>query len=107
MNIGSHEALQRLKASRALFLEVFSHGSLSVEIYTPDKVDLQQPHDRDEVYVVISGSGTFYNDGIRTPFQAGTVLFVPAGIEHRFEKFSNDFSTWVFFYGPKGGEAQH
>jgi hypothetical protein len=33
------------------------------------------------------------------------VLFVPAGIEHRFIKFTEDFVTWVVFYGPKGGEA--
>jgi mannose-6-phosphate isomerase-like protein (cupin superfamily) len=105
MTINPDDALQRLKDSAGLFLDVFSHGTLSVEIYKPEKTDLQKPHDRDEVYVVISGSGTFYNDGVRTSFQPGTFLFVPAGAEHRFENFSDDFSTWVLFYGPKGGEA--
>ena len=28
-----------------------------------------------------------------------------AGVEHRFEDFSADFATWVFFYGPEGGEG--
>jgi len=32
------------------------------------------------------------------------VLFVPARVEHRFEEFSDDFATWVIFWGPKGGE---
>ena len=32
------------------------------------------------------------------------LIFVPAGIEHRFENFTDDFSTWVIFYGPAGGE---
>jgi len=32
------------------------------------------------------------------------VLFVPAGVEHRFTRFTPDFVTWVIFYGPKGGE---
>jgi hypothetical protein len=32
------------------------------------------------------------------------MLFVPAGIEHRFYDFSDDFCTWVMFYGPEGGE---
>jgi uncharacterized RmlC-like cupin family protein len=40
----------------------------------------------------------------RTPFRAGDVLFVCAGVPHRFENFSADFATWVFFYGPEGGE---
>jgi len=34
----------------------------------------------------------------------GDVIFAPAGIEHRFENFSDDFVTWVIFYGPVGGE---
>jgi mannose-6-phosphate isomerase-like protein (cupin superfamily) len=47
----------------------------------------------------------FWNDGVRRPVEPGEVLFVPAGIEHRFEDFSDDFATWVFFYGPEGGES--
>jgi mannose-6-phosphate isomerase-like protein (cupin superfamily) len=90
-------------ASRT-FVELFRHGSLVVEIYKPVKVDLQMPHTRDEVYVVLSGTGVFLNNGVRQPFGPGEVLFVPANVEHRFEQFSNDFATWVFFYGPEGGE---
>jgi mannose-6-phosphate isomerase-like protein (cupin superfamily) len=86
------------------FLRVFRHGTLDVEIYRPVRVDEQQPHTRDEIYVVISGSGQFVNGGTRQAFQAGEVLFVPAGVVHRFEDFSDDFATWVFFYGPEGGE---
>jgi mannose-6-phosphate isomerase-like protein (cupin superfamily) len=83
---------------------VFAHGSLSVEVYKPLNVDLQQPHARDEVYVVISGNGNFYCDGNRSSFVQGDLLFVPAGIDHRFEDFTEDFSTWVIFFGPDRGE---
>lgn len=34
----------------------------------------------------------------------GDLLFVPAGVVHRFEEFTDDFATWVMFYGPEGGE---
>lgn len=99
-------ALQSLQASDGTpFLELFRHGSLQVEIYKPEGVDRQTPHSRDEVYVIISGSGQFLNGTTRQPFQPGEVLFVPAGIEHRFENFTEDFATWVFFYGPEGGEG--
>lgn len=99
-------ALQQLQANPGVpFAEVFRHGSLQVEIYRPDGVDHQTPHTRDEVYVVISGSGQFLNGDTRQPFEAGEVLFVPAGVVHRFEDFTDDFVTWVFFYGPEGGEA--
>jgi mannose-6-phosphate isomerase-like protein (cupin superfamily) len=86
------------------FIELFRHGSLAVEFYRPEGVDRQSPHTRDEVYVVVFGSGTFLCDGVRRPFEPGEVLFAAAGVEHRFEDFTPDFATWVFFYGPEGGE---
>lgn len=83
---------------------LFEHGSLELEIYAPRGHDPQEPHDRDEIYVVISGSGEFLNGSRRHPFSPGDLLFVPAGTVHRFEEFSDDFATWVIFYGPPGGE---
>jgi mannose-6-phosphate isomerase-like protein (cupin superfamily) len=97
-------ALEGLDGESALFKELFSHGTLSVEIYKPVGVDLQQPHSRDEIYVIASGSGYFVNGKSRERFEQGEVLFVAAGIEHRFEGFTEDFSTWVLFYGAEGGE---
>ncbi|MGB5554034.1 MAG: cupin domain-containing protein [Flavobacteriaceae bacterium] len=104
MKIEKTAALAKLKKIASPFLTVFEHGSLSVEVYKPDGVDLQSPHTRDEVYLIISGSGEFLNDGVRTIFSEGDFLFVAAGKEHRFENFTPDFSTWVLFYGPEGGE---
>lgn len=98
-------AAERLRAvAPQPFVELFQHGSLQIELYQPGRVDDQEPHDQDEVYVVISGSGEFVNGDTRRPFEAGEVLFVPAGVEHRFEYFTEDFATWVIFYGPVGGE---
>lgn len=99
-------ALARLAdATGKEFIGLYRHGSLEVEIYKPNGVDRQKPHTRDEIYVVISGTGIFVNGETRLPFVPGEVLFVPAGVVHRFEEFTEDFATWVFFYGPEGGEA--
>ncbi|UII78851.1 cupin domain-containing protein [Flagellimonas sp. CMM7] len=106
MKINPKKALEKLAEQDSPFLMLFEHGTLTVEIYKPEKIDLQQPHSRDEVYVVISGTGEFMNDGERTTFAPGDFLFVPAGVEHRFENFTDDFSTWVIFYGPEGGEPE-
>ena len=106
MKIKPKEALQKLAEISSPFQTVFEHGTLSVEVYKPKKVDLQKPHTRDEVYIIISGSGEFLNDSERTTFAVGDFFFVSAGIEHRFENFTDDFSIWVLFYGPEGGEAK-
>jgi len=89
-----------------LAVPVFAHGSLEVEFYTPHGHDPQQPHDRDEVYVVARGSGKFFDGAGRHPIGPGSFLFVAAGQPHRFEDFSADFAVWVFFYGPRGGERE-
>jgi len=83
----------------------FTHGSMLVELYDPGPVDTQQPHTRDELYIVVSGRGTFERGRERVPFGANDVLFVPAGMPHRFVDYTEDFRTWVVFYGPEGGET--
>ena len=80
------------------------HGTLTAGMYAPRGIDEQTPHTRDEAYVVMRGSGWFRNGADRHRFAEGDVLFVPAGVEHRFEEFTPDLALWVFFYGPEGGE---
>ena len=99
------KALQNLSVKDdETFIKVLAHGSMSVEIYRPVNIDPQMPHLQDELYMIISGSGNFYMNGEINPFQQGDILFVPAGKDHRFVNFTNDFATWVIFYGPEGGE---
>ena len=86
------------------FVRVFEHGTLEIEIYAPRGRDPQEPHDRDELYFVVSGRGEFVHAEERTSFGPGDVLFVAAGVIHRFEKFTDDLAVWVAFYGPRGGE---
>ena len=87
-----------------LAIPIFSRGSITVEIYTPKDRDPQTPHDRDELYFVAQGNALFFDGARRVPVEAGSFLFVAANEEHRFEEFSTDFSVWVVFYGPQGGE---
>lgn len=104
MKIALSDAAAALNGSGRLFVELFRHGSMSVELYRPEGRDLQQPHRQDELYFIAAGTGLFRSGGDLFPFQSGDILFVPAGVEHRFESFSEDFLVWVVFYGPDGGE---
>ena len=81
------------------------HGTLELGLYAPRGQDPQTPHARDELYIVMRGTGWFRNGAMRHRFAPGDALFVPARVEHRFEQFSDDLELWVVFYGPEGGEG--
>ena len=87
--------------------EILRHGSLEVRWYAPRGADSQAPHDRDEIYIVARGRGWCVRGGERIACGPGDLLFVPAGLEHRFEEFSDDFAAWVAFWGPAGGERDN
>ena len=89
----------------ARYAMAFEHGTMSLEFYAPVGSDPQQPHTRDEIYIVQSGSSRFVLEGETMSLAAGDAVFVPAGANHRFEDFSADFGTWVIFWGPEGGES--
>jgi mannose-6-phosphate isomerase-like protein (cupin superfamily) len=89
------------------FVTAFKHGTLSIEVYAPRGVDPQMPHTRDEIYVVVHGTGFFVNGPERHPMGPGDLLLVPAGTLHRFEGFSDDLAVWVLFYGPERGEKPY
>ena len=93
------EGIALLEKVETPFVELSRDGNWVFEYYAPQEVDLQQPHSRDEVYFIISGSGMFVNGNERHAFAKGDLLFVPAGVVHRFEEFSDDFACWVVFGG--------
>lgn len=105
--VSIEEAVQQLfKEKEHRFATVMKHGSMLVEYYAPKEKDLQTPHRQDELYVIAAGKAVFNRDGERINCKTGDVLFVQAGKKHHFEDFSNDFATWVIFYGPDGGEKE-
>jgi mannose-6-phosphate isomerase-like protein (cupin superfamily) len=71
------------EASYAEWLRVpgMSSGLYVLEVGADDP---QQPHNEDEVYVVVSGSARFTCAGQTTAVGPGSVIFVPALDEHRF-----------------------
>ena len=104
-HVSLESALARLPGPAGeRFAPAFGRGSLEVEVYAPRGTDPQTPHARDELYVVVTGSGTYLCGGERTTFGPGDLLFAAAGTQHRFEAFTDDLTVWVVFYGPPGGE---
>lgn len=100
------EAKAQLNKVTDPFVLLMKHGTMQVEYFSPKKEDTQTPHKQDEVYVITAGNSLFYRDEEIIKCKQGDVLFVPAGTQHRFQNFSDDFAIWVIFYGKDGGEAE-
>ena len=85
--------------------EFLRKDSLSVGLYVlPAGVtDGQQPHAEDEVYYVIGGRGRFRTGEEDRAVGPGAVLFVAAGVEHRFHGITEDLTLLVFFAPAEGG----
>jgi len=85
-------------------VSLLQRGTLSVKLSLPVVPNQQTPHAQDEVYVIVCGRGVLIHDGKRDQFESGDLLFVAAGIEHRFQDFTDDLAVWVVFFGPQGGD---
>jgi mannose-6-phosphate isomerase-like protein (cupin superfamily) len=57
---------------------------LGVYVLVAPEPDHQQPHEDDEVYVVLEGAGTLDVEGERVELREGHAVFVPAGARHEF-----------------------
>lgn len=86
-------------------VEAFRHGTMSLLFFAPEERDYQSPHDQDELYIVIKGSGVLSIEDDTFPFEPGDVLFVPAGKAHRFLPPLAGLELWVVLYGEAGGEG--
>ena len=98
-------ASNKLEASGDASVSLFQHGDANVLLFVPQDQDNQVAHKHDELYVIHAGQGIFKRGGETVRFNAGDVLFVPAGVPHRFASFSAEFQAWVIFFGPEGGAA--
>jgi len=83
--------------------EFLSVPSLSMGLYlipagTNDR-DCHSPHDRDEIYVGVRGQGQLTADGTQHTVEAGSVVYVKAGVELHFHDVVEDLSVLVFFAG--------
>jgi mannose-6-phosphate isomerase-like protein (cupin superfamily) len=99
------DATQRSLLERGGGYEVVhSSPGLEIGVYVlvAPEPDRQQPHDEDEVYVVLEGSGVLEVAGTATALTEGMALFVPAAAEHRFTAYEQ-LSLLVVFNGPHSG----
>jgi len=81
------KTIEKLYKNYYHFLKVFSHGTLSEELYEPDSLDLQKQHTQDEIYSIASSKGEFLNNGNGSTFKTGGFPFVYVYQEQRLKIF--------------------
>ena len=74
--------------------------SVGLAVWPAGSNDRQQPHREDEVYYVISGRGKIRVGGEDRAVKAGSMVFVAAGVEHRFHDIEEDLRVLVFWAPP-------
>ena len=101
------EVAARREAAGTPYLEFITVPDLSVGLYVlaPGQPDLQQPHTEDEAYYVVAGSGRIsVGDEVRD-VRPGSVVFVAAGVPHRFHDITSELSILVVFGPAEGSRA--
>lgn len=84
------------------YIDFFASEKLSVglAIWPSETTDRQGPHAEDEVYYVIGGRGTIRVADEDRPVKPGSLVFVAAGVEHRFHSIEEDLRVLVFWAPP-------
>ena len=93
------QLLAEREQSDRRYLEFLRVSSLSSGIYVlaAGAVDPQKPHTEDEVYFVIRGRAAFACEGQDHQVEPGTILFVEAGVDHRFHSITEELEVLVLF----------
>jgi mannose-6-phosphate isomerase-like protein (cupin superfamily) len=64
--------------------------------------DPQSPHAEDEVYYIVRGRARISVGGEERSVKSGTIVFVPALVEHRFHDIREDLIALVLFAPAEG-----
>src|SRR5438876_8217990 len=96
--VGISGTKDRLAAGTGDYEVVHRSPGLEIGVYVlvSPEADRQSPHDDDEVYIVIEGSGVLEIEGENVELREGHAAFVPAGAEHHFVSYEQ-LSVLVIF----------
>jgi cytidylate kinase len=96
--VGRHRGAERR------YLEVLRTGAMSVGLYRlrRGEEDQQRPHNEEEVYLVMEGQARFRIGDQDFEAAPGTLLTVPARVEHSFHSIEQDLLALVFFAPAEG-----
>jgi len=101
-SFGVGPVLERLRTSGGGYEIVHESPGLELGVYVlvAPEPDRQQPHEDDEIYLVLEGTGVLEVEGESVPVEEGTTVFVEAGADHRFTAYEH-LAVFVVFARPR------
>jgi mannose-6-phosphate isomerase-like protein (cupin superfamily) len=93
---------QRLAEAGGGYEVVHESAGLELGVYVlvAPEPDRQQPHEDDELYVVLEGTGVLQVEGQEVPVRDGSAVFVEAGADHRFTAYEHLSVLVIFEHRP-------
>lgn len=85
------------------FFRLLNRKDLTVGVLRvhPGGLDMQGTHTQDEVYAVVAGRGILRLGDVDHPVSPGSIIFVPAGLAHRFHG-NKELLTLAYVMIPAG-----
>jgi mannose-6-phosphate isomerase-like protein (cupin superfamily) len=93
------DAEKRRAQSGKRYLEFLRVPAMSAGVYVlpAGGADPQSPHQEDEMYFVVRGRARMRAGSEDQPVSQGSIVFVAAGVEHRFHDITEDLVVLVYF----------
>jgi len=99
------DAEKQRKDSGKRYSEFLRVPAMSAGIYVlpAGGADPQSPHKEDEMYYVVRGRARMRAGSEEQAVSEGSIIFVAAGVEHRFYEITEELMVLVFFAPAESG----
>jgi len=95
------EYIKKIKNGKEYFHTFINRTNLAVGVLVlqPGEEDTQEPHENDEVYLILKGDGFLKIKDKDYPISKNKIYFVAKNIEHYFHQNSKELVVLYFFGG--------
>lgn len=96
-HVSTSELATQLEQGDKSYLELLSEDSMRVELARYPNPEPKTPHKEDELYVILSGSGTAHVGSETYDVNEGDVVYVDRGVSHDFFDIEDEITAIVVF----------
>lgn len=103
LEFDTNEYLNEIKKNKNEYFHTFINRenlATGLLVLQPGEEDTQTPHDSDEIYYIIKGSGYLKINKKDYPASQGKIFFVAKDIPHNFFGNNEELVVLYFFGGP-------